>query len=384
VVGYHSAAVPEPIYVDHHATTPCDPRVVEAMLPYFTEVFGNPASLTHQHGRKAANALEDARIAVARFFRVQPNEIYFTGGATESNNIALNLLASGDGLITSRIEHKSITVVAEKLAKRGVEVTFVDPDREGFVRPEAIEAAFASNTRLVSIEAANGEIGTIQPIGDIARLCHDRRVLFHSDITQAAGKIDVDLKDVDMASFSGHKMYGPKGIGGLFVRRGLRVEPVVVGGGQEKNVRSGTVNLPGVIGLAAALRIRAEEMAGEAPRLTAIRNELWDHVALEIPSVTVNGPRESRLPGNLNVSFDRVEADSLLIAMRRFSLSSGSACSSGERGPSRVLKAIGVNDALSMGSVRIGLGRSNTAEHATMLVEDLRRVVARLREISAA
>ena len=372
------------IYLDHHATTPCDPRVVEAMLPYFTDVFGNAASLTHQHGRKAANALEDSRIAIARFFRVQPNEIYFTAGATESNNIALNLLKSGEHLITSRIEHKSILAPAERLAARGVEVTLLDPDAEGFVTADAVAAAMKPNTRLVSIEAANGEIGTIQPVHDIAQLCREREVLFHSDVTQAAGKIGLDLSRVDLASFSAHKVYGPKGIGGLFVRRGVRIDPVIVGGGQEKNYRSGTVNVPGAIGLAAALRLRADEMGDEGERLTAIRNDLWDAIVREIPSVSVNGPRLLRLPGNLNVSFDRVEADSLIIAMRRFSLSSGSACSSGERGPSRVLRAIGISEGMAMGSIRVGLGKSNTADHATMLVEDLRRVVARLREISAA
>jgi cysteine desulfurase len=374
----------ETIYLDHHATTPCDPRVVDAMLPYFSEVFGNPASLTHMHGRKAANALEDARIGIARFFSVLPNEIYFTAGATESNNIALNLLQPGQHLITGRTEHKSILAPAEKLAARGVEVTFVDPDGEGFVTAEAIEAAMRPNTRLVSIEAANGEIGTIQPVHAIGTLCRERDILFHSDVTQAAGKIGLDFSRIDLASFSAHKVYGPKGIGALFARRGVKVHPVVIGGGQEKNVRSGTVNVPGAVGFAAALRLRAGEMQAEAERLTEIRNELWDSIVREIPSVSVNGPRLLRLPGNLNVSFDRVEADSLIIAMRRFSLSSGSACSSGERGPSRVLLAIGVSEGMAMGSIRVGLGLSNTPEHAVMLVEDLRRVVARLREISAA
>ena len=354
------------------------------MLPYFTEVFGNPASLTHQHGRKAANALEDARIAVARVFAVQPNEIYFTGGATESNNIALNLLREGDHFVTSRMEHKSILATADKAKERGVEVTFVDPDGEGFISVEKVAAALQEDTRLVSIEAANGEIGTVQPIAAIGALCRERKVLFHSDITQAAGKIHVDLANIDMASFSAHKMYGPKGVGGLFVRRGVRVTPLITGGGQEKNVRSGTVNVAGAVGMAAAVRLRGEEMAAEAEMLTKLRNDLWASVVEEIPGVRVNGPRELRLPGNLNVSFERVEADSLIIAMRRFSLSSGSACSSGDRGPSRVLLAIGVSEELAMGSVRIGLGKSNSREQLVMLVEDLRRVVAKLREMSAA
>lgn len=372
------------IYLDHHATTPCDPRVVEAMLPYFTEVFGNPASLVHQHGRRAANALEDARISIARFFRASPNEVYFTAGATESNNIALNLVGPGQHLVTSAIEHKSILVPAERLRKQGSEVTFLQPDREGLIDAQQVEDALRPDTRLVSIEAANGEIGTLQPIAEIAKVCRDRGVLFHSDITQAAGKIPLvfDAFPIDLASWSAHKVYGPKGIGGLFVRRGIRVEPVVVGGGQEKNVRSGTVNVPGAVGLAAALRLRAEEMADEAVRLASLRDALRDSITSEIDNVSVNGPRALRLPGNLNVSFGRIDAESLMIAMKRFSLSSGSACSTGERGPSRVLTAIGVPDEMAMGSIRFGLGKANTAEEMGMLVDDLKRSVARLREIS--
>jgi cysteine desulfurase len=373
-----------PIYLDHHATTPCDPRVVDAMLPFFSTIFGNPASLTHEHGRKASNAVEDARIGIARFFGVQPNEMYFTAGATESNNIALNQLAPGDHLITSAVEHKSVLAPARRLEKRGVELTILQPDREGFIAPDKLRESLRPNTRLVSIEAANGEIGTIQPISEFRAICRERGVLYHSDITQAAGKIDVNLAEVDLASLSAHKLYGPKGIGGLYVRKGVRIDPLIIGGGQEKNVRSGTVNVPGVIGMAAAFRIRKEEMAEEAERLTALRNALWSRVTSEIAGASVNGPRELRLPGNLNVSFDRIEADSLILAMRRFSLSSGSACSSGERGPSPVLTAIGVPEGAAIGSIRFGLGKSNTAEHIAMLADDLKRVVARLREISAA
>ncbi len=363
-----------PIYLDHHATTPCDPRVVDTMLPFFSTNFGNPSSLTHEHGRRAANAVEDARIAIARFFDVQPNEIYFTAGATESNNIALNLLAPGDHLITSAVEHKSVLVPARRLEKRGVDVTILTPDRQGFVDPEALREAIRPTTKLVSIEAANGEIGTLQPVAEFAAICRERGVLYHSDITQAAGKISLKLSDADLASFSGHKLYGPKGIGGLYVRRGVRVEPLIVGGSQEKNIRSGTVNVPGVVGMAMAFRIRKDEMNEEAKRLTSLRNQLWDRVTTEIAGTSVNGPRELRLPGNLNVSFDRIEADALIVAMRRFSLSSGSACSSGERGPSPVLTAIGVPETAALGSIRFGLGRSNTAEHIAMLVDDLKLV----------
>jgi cysteine desulfurase len=371
-----------PVYVDHHATTPCDPRVIEKMLPYFTEHFGNPASITHFHGRKASLALEEARAAVGRFFGVTPPEICFTAGATESNNIALNVLQPGEHLVTSAVEHKSILVPAERLAKNGVEVTVVQPDGEGVVHPAAVAEALRPNTRLVSIEAANGEIGTIQPLGAIASLCRERGILLHSDITQAAGKIPLDLTDVHLASFSAHKMYGPKGVGGLLVRRRTRIVPVVAGGGQERGFRAGTVNLPGVIGLAAALELRTAEMTSEAVRLARLRDELRDRILSLIDDVSVNGPAELRLPGNLNVSFHRTDAESLIFAMKRFSLSSGSACSSGERGPSRVLKAIGATDARAMASIRIGLGKDNTSKQMTMLAADLERAVQRLREIS--
>jgi cysteine desulfurase len=375
------------VYLDHHATTPCDPRVVEAMLPYFTEHFGNPASIIHQHGRKASMAIEEARITIARFFGFLPPEVYFTAGATESNNIALNVVRPDQHLVTSLTEHKSIAVPAEKR-----NTTFLEPDREGFITPEALRAALRPETRLVSVEAANGEIGTIQPIAELAAICRERGVLFHSDITQAAGKIELDLSLVDLASFSAHKIYGPKGVGGLLVRRGIRIEPVVTGGGQERGVRAGTVNVPGVIGMARALELRREEMGEEAVRLTALRDRLRERILEEIDSASVNGPvqlrsgqaREVRLPGNLNVSFDRIEADSLILAMKRFSLSSGSACSSGERGPSRVLKAIGASDSAAYGSIRFGLGRSNTSAHIELLVDDLSRAVRKLREITPA
>jgi cysteine desulfurase len=350
------------------------------MLPYFSEHFGNPASITHQHGRRASSAVEDARIAMARFFGVLPPEIYFTAGATESNNIALNILKADQHLITGATEHKSILVPAE----RKPSLTVIQPDREGFITPDALRDAIRPETRLVSIEAANGEIGTIQPIAELAAICRERGILFHTDMTQAAGKIPLDLSNVDLASFSAHKLYGPKGIGGLMVRRGIRIAPVVVGGGQERNARPGTVNVPGVVGMAAAIQLRATEMAEEAVRLTELREMLREGILAEIPDVSVNGARELRLPGNLNISFERIEADSLILAMKHFSLSSGSACSAGDRGPSRVLKAIGATDTAAFGSIRFGLGKSNTSAHISMLIEDLTRAVRRLREISAA
>ena len=378
------------IYLDHHATTPCDPRVVEKMLPFFTEVFGNPASIAHEHGRKASRAVEDARASIARFLGALPPEIYFTAGATESNNIALNLLRPGDHCITSPIEHKSIVAPAERLAKHGVAVTFLTPDPQGFIHPDALRDALRPETRLVSIEAANGEIGTIQPLAELSAICRERKILFHTDATQALGKVPLDLANVDLASFSAHKLYGPKGIGALLVRRGIRVVPPIVGGGQERGVRSGTVNVPGVVGFAHALQLRAAEMGEEALRLAQLRDALRDGLLEAIDGVSVHGAvglrsgraEALRLPGNLNVSFASIDAESLLLAMKRFSLSSGSACSAGEKGPSRILQAIGAGDAAAMGSVRIGLGKSNTAEQMEMLIDDLQRAVRRLREIT--
>jgi cysteine desulfurase len=373
-----------PIYLDHHATTPCDPRVVDRMLPYFTEHFGNAASITHQHGRKASLALEDARIAIARFLGVSPPEIYFTAGATESNNIALNVVQPGEHLIVGATEHKSVLVPAQRASKNGVDVTFLQPDAEGVFHPDVLRDALNPNTRLVSIETANGEIGTIQPMAELAAVCRERGIRFHTDATQALGKIPLDLTNVDLASFSAHKLYGPKGIGALFVRRGVRVPALIAGGGQERGMRAGTVNVPAVVGFAAAVELRKTEMADEAVRLVQLRDALRDGIVAGIEDVSVNGPRELRLPGNLNVSFERIEADSLILNMKRFSLSSGSACSSGDRGPSTVLKAIGVSDASAIGSIRFGLGKSNTSEQIELLVDDLKRAVRRLREISAA
>ncbi len=371
-----------PIYLDHHATTPCDPRVVEAMLPYFSVDFGNPAS-PHHFGRRASNAIEDARVTIARFFGAQPNEIVFTAGATEANNTALAVLKPGDHAVTSEIEHTSVLRPLERAREAGAELTILSTDPEGHITAGQVEVALRPNTRLVSIEAANGEIGVLHPIGEIGALCRGRGILFHSDITQAVGKVPVDLTNVDLASWSAHKFYGPKGIGGLYVRRNTVLRPLLAGGGQEVGRRSGTVNVPAVVGMGAAFRLRAEEMAEEGVRLAALRDKLRERVLGEIGGTSVNGPQRLRLPGNLSLSFDRVEADSLILALRRFAVSAGSACSSRERGPSRILNALGVPHA-ELGAIRIGLGTSNTANHINMLADDLKRAVTRLREISAA
>lgn len=374
-----------PIYVDHHSTTPCDPRVVEAMLPFFTGDFGNPAALTHVHGRTAAVAVEDARLSIAGFLGCSREEIVFTSGATEANNLALagTPLNPGDHVVVSAIEHKSVLVPAERLAERGIEVTVLGVDHEGLVDPAGLESVLRPTTRLVSIAAANGEIGTIQPLRAIADVCRSRGILIHSDATQAIGKVPVDTDVCDLLAMSGHKIYGPKGIGILKVRRGVRLEALIAGGGQERNIRAGTLNVPGIVGLARALDLCRTGMADEAQRLTLLRNRLWDGVVAGVPRTFVNGPRGLRLPGNVSVTFESVDAEALILSLRRFSLSAGSACSSGDRQPSHVLRAIGLSEAAARGTIRIGFGRRNRDEDVTALIEDLRTAVANLREISA-
>jgi cysteine desulfurase len=376
----------EPVYLDHHATTPCHPEVVEAMLPFFSHDFGNPASVTSAHGRRAATALEEARSTLASFLGVRPAEVFFTAGATESNNIVLqsDRLQPGDHIVSTAIEHKSVLAPIERMRGRGMEATIVDVDREGFVDPRQVADAITNRTKIVSVMAANGEIGTIEPVAEIGDICRSRGVLFHSDATQAVGRIAFNAIDLPFhaLSISAHKLYGPKGIGALIVRRGNRVSPLIVGGGQEKGLRSGTVNVPGAVGFARAIEIRQREMSDEAARLTRLRNRLRETLEREIPDTIVHGPRELRLPGNLNVTFRQVDAEALMLAMRRFSLSSGAACSSADREPSHVLAAVGVSVDDAMSSIRFGLGRSTTEEEVTQLIADLKENVGRLREMT--
>ena len=376
-----------PIYLDHHSTTPCDRRVIEAMLPYFSEDFGNPAAITHLHGRRAAQAVDEARRTIASFLHAGPQEIFFTSGATESNNLVFGGVDTprGSHVILSAVEHKSVQSPAARLKEKGVEVSILGVDGEGFVTPDTLRSAIRKETVLVSVMAANGEIGTIQPVPDLATICRERSILFHTDATQALGKIDchVDQMHCDLLSFSAHKFYGPKGVGGLFVRQGVRLAAQTLGGGQEARLRSGTVNVPGVVGMARALELRAAEMGEECARLTGMRNRLWDRIGSEIPGSVVHGPRKLRLPGNLNVSFEGVDAESTIHALRHFSLSSGSACSAGDREVSSVLRAIGVPDELSLASLRIGMGKETSGEETDMLVEDLKLALPRLRQLSA-
>jgi cysteine desulfurase len=375
-----------PIYLDHHSTTPCDPRVVEAMLPYFTGDFGNAAAIVHEHGRRAAKALEDARMRVAELVRCRPSEISFTSGATESNNIAIRGVATtpGQHVVTTEVEHSSVLFTLEALAAEGIELTVLQPDRHGLVTPEQVRDAIRESTVLVSVMAANAEFGTLEPVAEIGAVCREAGVAFHTDATQAVGKIPFDLESVpcDLASMSAHKFYGPKGVGALYVREGMAVASPVTGGGQEHRHRSGTVNVAGAVGLATALAIAMEKREDESRRLLAMRNRLWDRLVAEIPGAVVNGPREARLPGNLHVSFEGVDIEALLHAMRRFSLSTGSACASGKKEPSRALRAIGLDPKLALSSLRFGLGRSNDESHLDLLVDDLKASISRLREIS--
>lgn len=375
-----------PIYLDHHSTTPCDPRVVEKMLPFFHDNFGNAAAVTHAHGRRASAALEDARTSVAANLGCLPSEIHFTSGATESNNIALRgtALDPGAHVVISAIEHSSIFQPLEQMKRLGIEHTIVMPDRRGFVPPNAIHDAIRESTVLVSVMAANAEFGTLEPVREIGEVCRERSVSFHTDATQAVGKIPFDLRSlpVDLASLSAHKFYGPKGIGAIFVRTGTSLVSPVAGGGQEKKVRSGTVNVAGAVGLAEALAIAVAEMESESTKLVALRTRLRSKLLAAIPDAVVNGPDEARLPGNLHVSFPGVDVEALIHAMRRFSLSTGAACASGRKEASRALKAIGLDDAIAMSSLRFGLGRCNTEAHVDLLVEDLVAAVRRVREIS--
>lgn len=377
----------EPYYLDHHSTTPVLPEVVEAMLPYFSEVYGNPSAITHVHGRAAAKAVGEARRTIASLLGVEPDELFFTAGATESNNIALRgmNLAAGDQVVTTALEHKSVVKPLELLAEgSGISVTFIRPDREGFISVDAIRQGLGHSARAVSVIAASGEIGTIQPLCEIGELCRERGLIFHTDATQAIGKIvfDIAATGADLVSMSAHKLYGPKGIGALVLRKGTRLRPLIVGGGQEHGLRSGTLNVAAIVGFAKAMEIRARELVDERDRLRDLRNRLWDRLVSTIDDVFVHGPRELRLPGNLNISFRGVDSESLIMAMRRFSLSTGSACSAGERGPSPSLIAIGVEESLAMSSIRIGLGRSTTGAVVDMLAADLKESVERLRELT--
>jgi cysteine desulfurase len=380
------------IYLDHHATTPLDPRVLDAMMPYLTGRFGNAASRSHRFGWEAEQAVEGARKQIARLIGASPREIVFTSGATESDNLAIKGVAEayagkGDHLIVCAIEHKAVLDVCRRLEQRGARVTWLPVDRDGVVDPGAVEAAIGERTVLVSIMYANNEVGSIQPAAEIGRICRERGVLFHSDAAQAVGKVPVNVEAdrIDLLSISAHKMYGPKGVGALYVRRnGQRVQlkPQMDGGGHERGMRSGTLNVPGIVGLGEACAICECEMQEENARVRRLRDRLRAKLEAELDEVSINGGMQKRLPHNLNMSFAYVEAESLMMGMSGVAVSSGSACTSAVMEPSYVLKAMGVADDAAQSSIRFGLGRFNTEEEVDEAAERVIEAVKNLRDLS--
>ncbi|HZL59003.1 MAG TPA: aminotransferase class V-fold PLP-dependent enzyme [Stellaceae bacterium] len=378
-----------PIYLDYQATTPADPRVVEAMLPYFTEKFGNPHSLTHAYGREAAAAVEIARAELAGLIGAEPREIVFTSGATESNNMALKGAAhfhrqfGKDHLVTLATEHKCVLESAHALEREGFRVTILGVGRDGLVDLDQLAAALEPQTAIISVMAAHNEIGVIQPLREIGALCRAREILFHTDAAQAVGKIPFDVNDIgaDLASISGHKIYGPKGIGALYLRRRprARIAPLIDGGGQERAMRSGTLPVPLVVGLGKAAAIAQAEMAGESQRLLALRARFLSGLKSRLPDIVLNGHAERRLPGNLNLSFPGVTAVDVIAACPALALSTGSACTAAEVEPSYVLRALGLGEALAAASLRIGIGRFTTATEIDFAVEAIAAAVRRLR-----
>jgi cysteine desulfurase len=380
-----------PIYMDYQATTPCDPRVVEAMLPYFTEKFGNPHSRSHGFGWEAEKAVETARGQVAALIGADEREVIFTSGATESNNLALKGVVAfyrdrRDHIIVPKTEHKCVLDSARHLEEDGIRVTYLDVRKDGLVDLDVLAAAMTDRTLMVSVMAVNNEIGVIQPLAEIGRLCRERGVFFHTDAAQAVGKIplDVEAMKIDLMSVSGHKIYGPKGIGALYVRRKprVRVRAMIDGGGQERGMRSGTLPTPLCVGLGEACRIAALEMAAENERLRRLQRRLYDGIVGAIPDVFVNGDLERRIPGNLNLSFAYVEGESLLMAIKDIAVSSGSACTSASLEPSYVLRALGVDEELAHTSIRFGIGRFTTEAEVDYAVETVLKHVGRLREMS--
>lgn len=378
------------IYMDNAATTPVRPEVVEAMLPFFTDNFGNSSSV-HGFGRKAQQALIDARATMADLLGCTLNEIYFTSCGTESDNWAIRgtatrLRSKGNHIITSSIEHPAVLNTCKQLEAEGWEVTYLPVDKYGIVSPEDLDKAITDKTILVSIMWANNEIGTVQPIKDLAKVAHDHGVLFHTDAVQAAGAINIKVNDVavDMLSISGHKFNAPKGIGCLYIRKGVRIDNIIYGGHQERGHRPGTENMPYIVGMATALKLAYEEMDAKTEHLTMLRDHIMDRLTAEIPYCFINGHREQRLPNNVNVSFEYIEGESILLFMdaKGFALSSGSACTSASLDPSHVLLATGLLHEQAHGSIRISLGRDNTMEEADYLVDSLKEVVAKLRAMS--
>ena len=381
-----------PIYLDYNATTPVDPKVVDAMVPYFTESYGNAASRNHSFGWQVEKVVDDARELIGKLIGAGGKEIVFTSGATESNNLAILGVAEfykkkGKHIISSPIEHKAVIDPCHALEQNGYEITFLDVDKHGCIDLKQLEESIRQDTILVSLMAGNNEIGTLNPIMEIGKITRNKEVLFHTDATQSVGKIPIDVEEmnIDLLSMTAHKFYGPKGIGALYVRRKkprVRLSPIMFGGGHERGMRSGTLNVPGIVGFAKALEISVEEMASEAERLTGLRQRLLDRLNLELDYIFLNGHPSERLPNNLNVSFGYVEGESLMMGVNELAVSSGSACTSASLEPSYVLRALGVGDDLAHSSIRVGMGRFTTVEEVDYAAEKMIAAVKRLREMS--
>jgi cysteine desulfurase len=381
-----------PIYLDNHATTPVDPRVLDAMLPYFTENFGNAASRNHEFGWVAEQAVDKARKQIADLIGASAREIIFTSGATESDNLAIKGVAEmyaekGNHIITAATEHKAVLDTCKKLEKHGYRVTYLPVMGDGLIDLDMLKESFTDKTILVTIMYANNEIGVLQPVREIGALCRERGVLFHTDAVQAIGKVPVDVNkdNIDLASITAHKLYGPKGVGALYVRRKaprVQITAQMDGGGHERGMRSGTLNVPGIVGLGEACGIAQREMPEETKRLRYLRDKLKDKLEAGLDEVYINGSWEHRLPHSLNMSFAYVEGESLLMGINDVAVSSGSACTSATLEPSYVLKALGVGDDVAHSSIRFGIGRFNTEEEIDYVADKLVDVVTRLRELS--
>jgi cysteine desulfurase len=381
-----------PIYLDNHATTPVDPRVLDAMLPYFTEKFGNAASRNHEFGWKAEEAVENARGQIARLINATPKEIVFTSGATESTNLAIKGAAEmyrekGNHMITQVTEHKATLDTCKRLEKYGYEVTYLPVEKDGRINLDDLRRAITPKTILISIMYANNEIGAVQPIVEIGKIAKEKGVFFHVDAVQAVGKIPVDVqKDgIDLMSISGHKIYGPKGVGALYVRRKnprVQLSAIIDGGGHERGMRSGTLNVTGIVGLGKACEICQNEMATESAKLFKMRERLKESIMSRLDETFINGSMEHRLPHNINISFAYVEGESLLMGINDIAVSSGSACTSATLEPSYVLKALGVGEDLAHTSIRFGVGRFNTDEEIDYVADRVVETVTRLRELS--
>jgi cysteine desulfurase len=385
-------AVKLPIYMDNHATTPIDPRVLEAMLPYFTDKFGNAASRNHSFGWSAEEAVENARQQVASLINATAKEIIFTSGATESDNLMIKGVAEmyrekGNHIITQAIEHKAVLDTCKNLEKHGFEVTYLPVERDGRVNPEDVRKAIRPTTILISIMYANNEIGVINPIAEIGKIAKEHGVIFAVDGVQAVGKVPVDVQkdNIDLLAISAHKIYGPKGVGALYVRRRnprVQLSAIIDGGGHERGMRSGTLNVPGIVGLGKACEVCQQEMSQEAERLRGLRERLRAGLEAKLDEVFINGSMEHRLPNNLNMSFAYVEGESLLMGINDVAVSSGSACTSATLEPSYVLKALGVGEDLAHTSIRFGLGRFTTQEEVDYVTDKMVQVVTKLRELS--